>query len=182
MKNTFVKTLFYGLISKVKDLEYRQLSLVEKKKLLTLDAIVREDNITQDDFFDTRENLEYLFDKEHYIHFGAFEECSLYGALRLALDQDKLMKYKEILGSDGKLCFFGHGIVHPDYRGEDIMTKLAGHAIAKADKEQCETVITIVHPKNVPGLGTVDKLKFRNIGYTKVVGRPNPYKLFAKEL
>ena len=105
----------------------------------------------------------HFFDESWTEFHGAFDGEHLIGASALFYNSYEFGESLEQLGMDTDgVAEVGRSMVHPDYRGRNILAEINTELICVARDRGLKTLIATIHPDNIPSQSS-----FRKIGFVK---------------
>lgn len=106
----------------------------------------------------------HYFDDSWTEFYGAFDGDRLAGASALFYNS---FEFGESLGQLGRssegVAEVGRSMVHPDYRGHNLLVKINTELMSVAREKGLSFLLATVHPDNAPS-----QASFRRLGFTKV--------------
>ncbi|MBE5745772.1 MAG: GNAT family N-acetyltransferase [Clostridiales bacterium] len=117
---------------------------------------------------------ENFFNENWTLFYGAFKDDKLIGACALFFNE---YEYGETLSylkhiPINSCAEIGRCMVHPDYRGNNIMQLINAKLIKEAKKRNINYILATAHPKNFASNISFEKLNFKSI---KTIVKENIY-------
>ena len=149
-------------------IKIRQLTLDDKDKLFNLIEMVEASLVDKSFWLPIKETAkENFFNESWTIFMGAFDEDYLIGASALFLNE---YEYKETINelklqNNLKFAEIGRCMVHPKYRGKNLMYKLNKELITISTQLNVDYIVSTVHPLNIPSNKSMLKLGMDKAGF-----------------
>lgn len=119
----------------------------------------------------------HFFDPKWTEFYGAFDGERLAGAAALFYDKYEFGESLEHLYeigvdlSDRHVAELGRAMVHPDYRGNNLLLEINTQLLDRARERGVDTLIATVYPENMPSQMSLKKLgMFKRTTYRKSDG------------
>ena len=141
-------------------MEIKKLSIKDKNQLEALISVV-EENIENRDFWLPINNIskEHFFDESWTEFIGMFEGDALIAAVALFFNEHEYGESLRELGVKGKkVAEIGRAMVHPDYRGHNILYQLNLCLLKEAKEKNIDMLLATIHPQNLPSQKSFQKL------------------------
>jgi len=145
-------------------MEIRKLNTDDKTQLFNLIKVI-ETNLPDNTWWlPIKEKAKEEFFNENWTIFvGAFENNILIGASALFLNEYEFGEAASYLEDNSKQIFaeIGRCMVHPNYRGKNILYLLNDNLIKEAKKLNKTHLIATAHPNNIPSNTSLQKSGFK---------------------
>lgn len=143
----------------------RPLRESDKSALYELIDII-EDNLPDENFWlPMKETARtHFFDPAWTEFYGAFDGERLAGAAALFYDEYEFgesLEHLKKIGidvSDLNVAELGRAMVHPDYRGNNLLFEISGHLLKRARERKIDFLVATVYPENMPSQMSLRKL------------------------
>ena len=141
-------------------LEYRKLEEDDESRLSTLINIIEADLSDATWWLPIKtEAKDHFFDNSWTIFQGAFEKGELVAASGLFLNPFEYGECADIIGANyNHTAEIGRCMVHPDYRGKNIMLSLNKMLLKEAKSLKRSTILATAHPNNISSNSSLIRL------------------------
>lgn len=146
-------------------MEFRKLFLKDKEALEQLITVI-ESNMKNKYFWlpIKEEARKHFFDNEWTEFYGLFDSGVLIAAAALFYNEYEFGESLKQLNIGGrKVAEIGRAMVHPKYRGHNLLYQINKNLIAVANRNGLEYVLATIHPENEPS-----QRSFRKAGLMKM--------------
>ena len=145
-------------------MEIRQLTEKDRESLLNLIDTIEEKLENKTWWLPiSAEALENFFNKDWTIFYGAFDGEKLVAASALFINKyyfESIVSHLENVDIN-KFGKIGRCMVHPDYRGNNLMFKINQKLVKIAKSMNLEYLGAIAHPQNIASNTSLQKLGLR---------------------
>lgn len=141
-------------------LKIRKIKKEEKEQLNNLIAVI-ETSIKNKSWWLPINQLakEHFFDDDWTVFFGLFDDNRLVGASALFLNEHE---YGESLKQLSNITFpvaeIGRSMIHPEYRGNNLLYRINKEIINYAKLKKIKTIIVTIHPDNISSIKSFNLL------------------------
>ncbi len=145
-------------------MEIRKLLRSDENELNNLISVI-EENLQNKDFWLPLKPTakEHFFDDKWTEFYGMFDGTDLIGAVALFYNEYEYGESLQYLNSGfTNVAEIGRAMVHPKYRGNNILFHLNKTLLEVAKAKHIKNLIATIHPKNIPS-----KKSFLKLGMKK---------------
>ena len=144
-----------------------------KEDARRLSALIRtvEENLTRKEFWlpVNETSAAHFFDPDWTEFWGVFEEDRLIAASALFFNPHEYGEsISHLPDREGPVAEVGRCMVHPDFRGRNLLYQLNGELIRSAAARGIRFLLATIHPENTPSQKSFQKSGFeKSFTYTK---------------
>lgn len=154
-------------------MEIRKLTVDDRSNLENLINTI-ETNLEQRAFWlpINTTSREHFFDPAWTEFYGVFENSKLIAASALFYNEHEFKESAEAIGMENTIIAeIGRCMVHPDFRGKNLLYKINCELLKIAAEKKIEYILATIHPDNLPSQKSFQKLGIKKeLTYTKSNG------------
>lgn len=110
------------------------------------------------------ESREHFFDDDWTEFYGMFDNNCLIGTAALFYDEHEYGEsLKQLKLKISNVAEIGRAMIHPKYRGNNILYRINIELIEVAKNRGIEYIISTIHPENIPSQQSFKKLGFKKL-------------------
>lgn len=140
-------------------MELRKITLEDREALEQLITVI-ESNLENKYFWlpIKEEARKHFFDEEWTEFYGVFQKGMLIAAVALFFNEYEFGESVSQVKLNGKkVAEIGRVMVHPEYRGNNLLFQLNKHILDIARQKGLEYVLATIHPENAPSQRSFQK-------------------------
>ena len=140
-------------------MELRKITLEDGEVLEQLITVI-ESNLENKYFWlpITEEARKHFFDEEWTAFYGLFQNGVLIAAAALFFNEYEFGESVSQVKLNGKkVAEIGRAMVHPEYRGNNLLYQLNKYLLDVAKQKGIEYVLATIHPENAPSQRSFQK-------------------------
>lgn len=154
-------------------MEIRKLTIDDKSNLDNLINVI-EANLDQEDFWlpINSKSKEHFFDDTWTDFWGMFDNSELIAASALFYNEHEFKESADAIGMEKtKIAEIGRCMVHPEYRGQNLLYDINRKLLRIAGEKKIEYILATIHPNNLPSQKSFQRLGLKKEHtYTKSNG------------
>lgn len=162
-----------NLLGRFLEVEIRKLTIDDQAGLDNLINTI-ETNLERRDFWlpINTTSREHFFDSVWTEFYGIFHNSKLIAASALFYNKHEFKESAAAIGMENTvIAEIGRCMVHPDFRGKNLLYKINCELLKVAAEKRIECILATIHPDNLPSQKSFQKLGLKKeLTYTKSNG------------